>query len=76
MQCLIQRMQQWQDLVGGRYIMSYLMVMASAAGGIILREVMNYFGIELFSAKGIVTCIVVGIVYVAVLNRICEERSE
>ena len=56
--------------------MSYLMVMASAAGGIILREVMNYFGIELFSAKGIVTCIVVGIVYVAVLNRICEERSE
>ena len=49
MQCLIQRMQQWQGLVGGRYIMSYSMVMVSVAGGIILREVMNYFGIGFFS---------------------------
>lgn len=56
--------------------MEFLNGFACLAGGIILREVMNYFGIGLFSAKGIVICIVVGIVYVAVLNRICEERSE
>lgn len=52
--------------------MSYSMGMASVAGGIILREVMNYFCIGLFAVKGIVTCAVVGIVYVVILGRVCE----
>ena len=42
----------------------------SAEGGIILREVMNYFNIELMSVKGFVICLITAIIYSLVLNSI------
>lgn len=43
----------------------------SAVGGVIFKEIMNYFNIELVSAKGFIICLIVGIIYVAILSKIC-----
>ena len=49
--------------------MKFSVGIASVAGGIILREIMDCFGIRLVSMKGIIICIVVGLVYGYILNK-------
>ena len=51
-------------------MMKYLICVASLVGGIILRYVLDYFSIDIMSIEGIAFCLLVGLTYVLVLNRL------
>lgn len=51
-------------------MMKYLICVASLVGGIILRNVLDYFSTDIMSSEGIAICLLVGLPYVLVLNRL------
>ena len=53
--------------------MEFLVGITSLVGGIILREIMSCFGIELMSVKGFIICLVVAIIYSLIINSICNK---
>lgn len=55
---------------GDNNMMKYLICVASLVGGIILRNVLDYFSIDIMSIEGIAFCLLVGLTYVLVLNRL------
>lgn len=48
--------------------MGFLNGFICLAGGMILREVLNEFGIKICSVKGILICLVAAIVYIGIIN--------
>ena len=48
--------------------MGFLNGFVCLAGGMLLREVLNGFGINVCSAKGILICFVTAIVYIGIIN--------
>lgn len=50
--------------------MGFLNGFICLAGGMILREVLNGFGIKVCSVKGILICLVAAIVYIWIINLI------
>ena len=54
--------------------MEFLNGFACLAGGMLLREVLNGFGIDVCSVKGSLICLVVAIVYIGVINLIFKQR--
>lgn len=53
-------------------MMKYLICVASLVGGIVLRNVLDYFNIDVMSIKGFIICLLVGLAYVLVLNRLVD----
>ncbi len=54
--------------------MEFLNGFACLAGGMLLREVLNGFGIEICSVKGFLICLVAAIVYIGIINLIFKQR--
>ena len=54
--------------------MEFLNGFICLAGGMILREVLNRFEIEVSSVKGILICMVAAIVYTGIINLIFKQR--
>lgn len=54
--------------------MEFLNGFICLAGGMILREVLNGFEIEVCSVKGFLICLVVAIVYIGIINFIFKQR--
>ena len=54
--------------------MEFLNGFACFAGGLLLREVLNGFGIEICSVKGSLICLVAVIIYIGIINFIFMER--
>lgn len=50
--------------------MEFLNGFVCLAGGMILREVLNGFGIKVRSSKGFLICLVAAIVYIWIINLI------
>lgn len=48
--------------------MGFLNGFICLAGGMILREVLNGFGIKICSVEGILICLVAAIVYIGIIN--------
>lgn len=48
--------------------MEFLNGFACLAGGMLLREVLNGFGIRVCSSKGILICLVAAIIYIGIIN--------
>ena len=44
-------------------------------GGMLLREVLNGFGIEICSVKGFLICSVAAILYIGIINLIFKQRQ-
>lgn len=54
--------------------MEFLNGFICLAGGMILREVLNRFGIEVYSVKGFLICLVAAIIYIGIINLIFKQR--
>ena len=48
--------------------MEFLNGFACLAGGMLLREVLNGFGIGVCSVKGFLLCLVAAIIYIGIIN--------
>lgn len=48
--------------------MEFLNGFACLAGGMLLREVLNEFGIKICSVKRFLICLVVAIIYIGIIN--------
>lgn len=49
-------------------MMEFLNGFACLAGGMLLREVLNRFGIKICSVEGLLICLVVAIIYIGIIN--------
>lgn len=54
--------------------MEFLNGFACLAGGMILRKVLNGFGIKVCSVKGFLICLVAAILYIGIINLIFKKR--
>lgn len=55
-------------------MMEFLNGFACLVGGMLLREVLNGFGIKICSVKGFLICLVATIVYIVIINLIFNQR--
>lgn len=54
--------------------MEFLNGFACLVSGMLLREVLNEFGIKICSVKGFLICLVAAIVYIVIINLIFNQR--
>lgn len=54
--------------------MEFLNGFACLAGGMLLREVLSGFRIEICSVEGFLICLVAAIIYVGIINLIFKQR--
>lgn len=62
----------WRFRKGDNSMMKYLICVASLVGGIVLRNVLDCFNIDVMSIEGLIICLLVGLAYVLVLNRLVD----